>query len=260
MKTILRKSPQYFQEIMGVLALVIVMSLMELVGWLSSIKPVVELLLLPASRTFSTLIIGSTTPAIHFGQMISRPNQLRELEQSYAVALSQLSELDQLRRENLALREMLENTDRTLTKKLITAPIVSLSVPAIAAGQQDGVLPGSQIGARGVLLGVVQEVSVHQSTVKLLSGHDSAPVLVQTEKGVQGLVEGNGQEVILTQIPREEVIASGQRVVTLGQPGIAGGLLVGTIGEIITSDSAPVQSAIVNQLVSFYELSIVEVW
>lgn len=260
MKLILPETPRYSRELLGILVFVIVISLMELVGWLGIIKPVVERVGLPLSQIHARVIGSVASSANYFGQAVLRTEQVRELERGYAIALAQLSELEQLRQENQILREMLENTDRTLETKRITAPIVSLSVPAISAGEQEGVVSGSMVGARGILLGRVKEVSMHQSTVELFSGPASAPVLVKTESGVQGLVQGNGQQVILTQIPREEAIAGGQRVITLGQPGISSGLLVGTVGEIITRDSAPVQSAVVNQPVSFYEVSIVEVW
>lgn len=260
MKSILPESPKYGQEIIIIVSLVIVMGLMELVGWFGSIKPVAQALGLPLSVTQARIIKSVSGGVNYFSRSVLRPTEIRELEQNYAKALANLSELDQLRQENQILREMLENTDRTLETKIITAPIVSLSAPAVSAGEQEGIVPGSVVGAHGVLLGRVKEVSAHQSTVELFSGRSSAPVLVKTEDGAQGLVQGNGQQVILTQVPRDELISTGQRVVTLGQPGISAGLLIGTIGEIITKESSPVQSAIVNQLVSFYGVSIVEVW
>lgn len=260
MKLILHEKPKYFQEVIGIFALVILLGLMELVGWIRLINPPIQAVSLPLNQVYARAIGAISRSTSYLGRVLTSPEEMRQLEHNYAGALAGLSELDELRQENQILREMLENTDRTLETRIITAPIVSLSVPAVSAGEHEGVLVGSMVGARGVLLGRVKEVSTHQSTVDLFSGVTSAPVLVRTESGVQGMIQGNGQQVILTQIPREAEIESGQRVVTLGQPGISSGLLIGTIGENITEESAPVQSAIVNQHISFYEISVVEVW
>lgn len=260
MKSILTQSPRYYQEFLGIVVLAIIIGLMELVGWLGFLRPAVEVVGLPVSQVYTRAIGSVLSTGKYLDLAMLKPAEVRELEHNYARVLSQLNELEQLRQENQILREILENTDRTLEKKQVTTPIVSLSLPTIAIGQKDGVSIGVMVGARGVLLGRIKEVSDRQSTVELFSSYDSQPLLVKTETGTQGIVQGDGQQVILTQVPREETLASGQRVITVGQPGISSGLLVGTVGELVTKSSDPFQSAVVNQPVSFYDSTIVEVW
>ena len=51
----------------------------------------------------------------------------------------------------------------------------------------------------------------------------------------------------------------GERVLTLGQPGVPSNLYVGSIQNLLTKSADPVQSAVLEQYVSFYEASLVEV-
>lgn len=260
MKSIVPESPKYLREVAVTVSLILLLGLVELVGWFRPVRAAVELSTAPIAQVQIRLIHAITVPGNYVGQVITQSQKVRQLEHNYAAVLAQLSELEQLRRENQALRELLENSDRTLELRQVAAPIVSLSVPTIAAGADEGVQLGAMITARGVLLGSVSEVMVHQASVSLLTNFGASPVLAESDSGVQGLVKGDGKRVLFTEIPRESELTVGQRVVSLGQPGISHGLFIGTITEIITEQAAPVHTAVLDQHISFYEVPIVEVW
>lgn len=260
MKSIIPETPNYAKELVVVIFLSVLFGMVELVGWYRPIRGVIEFIGVPINSAQVRFVQAIATPGQYLVQSFNQAEKTKQLEENYAAALSQLSELEKLRQENQALRSLLENSDRTLESRKITSPLISLSKPTIAAGVSEGVAVGNMVTARGVLLGLVEEVSEHQSSVALLSGRESSPVLAETEGNIQGIIEGNGRRVIFTQVPRDYELEVGQRVVTLGQPGIPSGIFIGTIEEVITNQAAPVHSAILSQQVSFYQMPVVEVW
>ncbi len=110
-----------------------------------------------------------------------------------------------------------------------------------------------------MLVGLIKETSNYQSTVNLLFQNSTTPILVETESGVEGLMIGNGKNILLTEIPKEANIEVGEKVMTLGQEQIKPQLFVGQIQQIIDRPSSPIKEAIISQETSFYEASIVEV-
>jgi len=138
--------------------------------------------------------------------------------------------------------------------------VVSLAYPAVAAGSQSGVRQGEMVTFQNTLLGVITQVSEHQSRVALLTRKDSVPILAKTSSGMQGIVTGNGKQVILTEVPHGIELNKDERVVTVGQEGIRRDVLIGVIGAVITRPSAPTQTAIVQQQVSFFDAPAVEIW
>jgi cell shape-determining protein MreC len=63
----------------------------------------------------------------------------------------------------------------------------------------------------------------------------------------------------LTEIPVNVKLEVGERVVTQGQDGIAPNIFVGRIASLESKPEAAVQTAVIEQVVSFYEATIVEV-
>ncbi len=241
-------------------ALIVFLGLMEYVGWFNPLRAAVEKQLQPLLAFEVEAVRLVQRPARAFSRSFERAEHQVELEKRYTLALSELSELQYLRKENEALRALLENTNRTLGERRVAAPVVSLSYPAVSAGEEEGIIEGSMVTYQDTLLGVVREVSPHQSRVSLLVSRDSVPVLATTDSGVQGLIRGDGKRTLLTEVPREAALTVGEKVVTLGQQGIRRQVFIGTISRIDTRASAPTQTAVVEQLVSFYEAPIVEVW
>lgn len=260
MKSIVPESPHHLQEAGLVIVLVLLLGLAELVGWFTPIRAAIEVVSAPIAHFQVQVVHVATVPGRYIGQVVRQSQRVRELEHNYAAVLAQLSELEHLRRENQALRELLENSDRTLQERQVAAPIISLALPTVAAGSAQGVQAGAVITSRGVLLGTVSEVSIHQSSVTLLTGYSTTAVLAESDTGVQGLVKGDGKRILFTEVPREAELRPGQRVVSLGQQGITKGLFIGTVSELITDQAAPVQTAVLNQHISFYEVPVVEVW
>jgi cell shape-determining protein MreC len=182
------------------------------------------------------------------------------LQYRYSEAAAELGKIQTLERENQELRKLLENSDRSYQSALITAPIVSFAQNFIAAGSQAGIRPGSAVLYKGTLLGLIDRVEEKQASVLLLSKLSDTRVWAETETGVTGLIQGNGREILLTEIKHDQSVAVGQLVFTASQVGIEKGLFIGKIARLSTTNQAQaVQTAVIEQIVNFYEVSLVEV-
>lgn len=189
----------------------------------------------------------------------SSARKIIDLELRYGEALSRLSQLEGVEEENRALRQLLENTDRQFREVIISQPIVSYAAPAISGGSQVGMEQGMVVVVKGVVVGLVDQVFDDYATISLLVYSREVSLLARTENGVEGLVVGNGKNVIFTEVSQESEITPGERVVTVGQPGIEPDLFLGLIGDIEQNPASPVQTATVRQPVNFYQSRVVEV-
>lgn len=214
-------------------------------------------------QPFAVTAAQSTAALLAPSEAIFRTQQLqyrlRDLEGRYAELLSQVNELEQLRSENQALRSMIENTDRSLAPTVLAAPITAYGSSFIGIGAEEGVVVGDPVLLGNVLLGRVSEVSWRQSQVMLLSQPQTTPVVVQTESGLTGLVTGDGRRVLLTELETNSTIELGSVVRTVGQPQIAPGLTIGQVVSVLENEAAGTQQAVLDQGVSFFDTTLVEV-
>lgn len=260
MRLLMYKSHTFVQELLFVMAVGIVVLLAERVGWSSFLIAHLQKILVPISREVSSFIQFVEQPLFSLNHMYASAEELSEVKIKYAESLALLTELDTLKKENQQLRQMMENRHLSLNERIVAAPVVSYGYPAVAVGTAQSVREGSLILVADTLLGRVIEVGAQESRIELLSSKESQPVLVQTESGLQGLAKGTGRGVVLTQLPPDSVIIPGQRVTTLGQPGIKSGIFVGIISADQVQATAPVKTVPLDQLVSFYATSLVEIW
>lgn len=248
------------KEYLTALLLIILVGMGEYVGWTTPVAGQTQRMINPILAFEAEIVRVVYWPFESLFVGYHSAEQLRTMQNKFAAQSAELHELAKLRRENQTLRGLLENSDRTLEDRKIASPVVSLAYPAVASGTKHGVSQGGMVTFQNTLLGVVTQVSEHQARVALLTKKDSLPVLAKTENGVQGIVVGDGKRVRLTEIPHSAEVNKGDRVVTVGQEGIKRDVLIGTIREVETRPSAPTQTAIIEQLVSFYDAPVVEIW
>jgi len=229
--------------------------------WLGIVRPamsVFERALQPAVVKISQLVINATQPLVLFKKSFNSARRVQELEQEYSQSLAKISELEYLEKENQELRRLLQTRQKT-APVVVAAPIISLGQPSISIGRAANVKTGQPVLVAETLVGLIKSTSDYQSVVSLLSQHTAVPILVKTESGVEGLVMGNGKNILFTEIPKEAEISIGELVVTVGQEQIQSQLLIGRVQQVVDQPSAPIKQAIIQQEVSFYEASIVEV-
>ncbi len=254
-----RSTEQIHQQyIVRSLMIIGVMIVMEFFGFLHGLRSIEEKMLLPSMRLGNECVHVVEIPYFALSKQILGYQHVQDLELRYAEAVAQLAEIDRLRAENQALRDLLHDTDRTLAKEVI-APIIGYGKPFIAAGSEKGVGEGNMVLLQNVLIVRIGQVSTNQAEVIVLGHPNSIPVLAKTEHGVTGTIIGDGRRIWLTELPVDADVQIGERVVTVGQSGIAPGIALGKISTIEKKDGAPTQRATIDQLVSFYESQMVEV-
>jgi rod shape-determining protein MreC len=185
--------------------------------------------------------------------------KVTQLEAEYSRVLAELTRLETVEQENKELQKILQNSDRLAVETVVTYPVTSFSRQVIAVGEQQGVEVGQPVMIAGTVVGLVSKVDSSSSQVQLLSQKLEYPILVKTDTGVEGIIKGENNQIVLSEVLPETEVVVGSRVITTGQPGIDKGLLVGTVGKKISPAQSPVQSFMVNQEVNFYEAQIVEV-
>lgn len=196
---------------------------------------------------------------IHIRQQYKLARRVQDLELKLAQSSAQLGDLDQLRQENQELRKLLNSADRSLSRIVLSQPIVSYAQPTISVPSELNLLSGTAVLVEGVMVGVIRETKLGVASIDLLWSKDVSPVLALTDTGVQGLVVGDGRRVLLTEVPIDQELEIGQRVITVGQRGVEKGLFLGEVRSILTGNSSAVKTAVLEQYVSFYEANLVEV-
>jgi rod shape-determining protein MreC len=240
-------------------AVTVIFSLLEYLGVLQPIRKMGERIINPGLKTGAVVVRAVRWPYEMILFTRHGVQRIQDLEYRYNETSAQLGELTKLQEENQALRALIENSDRTLSARVVTTPILAYGYPMVGVGQTAGVRAGALVLIAQTLVGQVTEVSEYQANVRLLSHAQSQPILARTESGAEGLVKGTGSKVVLTEVPKEVVLTVGERVVTAGQPGIDRDLFLGRIVSLDQNPAAPVQTATIEQVVSFYEARVVEV-
>lgn len=235
--------------------------LIELVGWAEPVERTLGRMLTPLSEQAAYSVRVVLSPLGAMAHSYRSEVELSELRVQHGAALAKLTELERVEAENVALRQLIQNRHIDLTERIVASAITSYVQPTISAGSEDGVRPGQLVGSNGVLLGRVRQVSERQSSVELLTSPNAEEqLLVVLESGSQGVIKGNGRFAVVTHVSRTAEIQLGERVITLGQPGVPAGVLVGVVGQLVHASTEPFTTVRLEQPQSFYSVSIVEVW
>lgn len=252
-RTNLKKEWIWVGTVIGLLVLA------EFVGMDRYLRRVGETVLNPVMIGAERVVAGVAWPWMRLQSLTTAQRRIQDLEFRYAEASAQLGEMNALQKENEALRNLLNTNDIKLEQRFITTPIIAYGKPLIAGGAEEGVREGAMVLVAQTLVGRIGAVSERQSEVELLSRATTAPILARTESGVEGLVRGDDKRVLLTEIPTNVELKVGERVVTQGQEGVAPNIFIGRIASLNTRPESAVQTAVLEQLVSFYQTNVVEV-
>ncbi len=247
------------RQIVGLLVLVISIFMLERVGWAARLQEQTVTWLQPIEFFGMHTAEVLEFPFYIIEHEHKNLEEVQNLKRSYATALAKLSELESVQKENEALRAVIAASPGHTEKKRLAAPVLSYALTAVAMGSADGVSEGDLVYISDVLMGRIVRVQKTQSELVLFSAREAEPVLVQTESGVQGLLVGTGKRTELTQVPVQLTISPGERITTVGQQGIPPGQFVGIVASVAQPSTAPTQTAVIDQLQSFYTVPVVEI-
>lgn len=198
------------------------------------------------------------------GTLAGLARENAELEQRIDELSFENSRLQTAKAENAALRRAL-NFQEQQTYETIPAEVSALDPTGfsqtivINKGESDGVILGQAVIAPpGLLVGRVTKTYRTTSEVTLITDPSMTISGEVTETGARGLVKGeHGLSLILDLVTQNEVIKSGDRIITSGLAGdFPRGLLVGEINAIKTSSSELFQQAFVSPVADLKNLKL----
>ncbi len=247
-----------------VLSLLIIGSLIvfNTQGWLNPIKNILYSVITPGEE-LSYRVSFQVNRFFDFLSSVNElENQNNELKEENQRLLGELSQLNEVARENGLLRQQISVTENQ-PEELIMANIVGQDSSdlrryfLINKGYRDGIKEKSVVIAAGnLLVGQVTEVNRSFSKVQAIVDSSARVNALIQESSITGLVKGEkGEGLIIDLLPQSESIEEGQLVISSGLAGfLPGGLLIGQIEEIISSDVQISQMARLKPAVNFNQL------
>lgn len=177
---------------------------------------------------------------------------------------ARIAELQSVQNENETLRTDLNFAKSHPELKLTPANIINYSPEAISQvvtidlGERDGIKEDQAVVAQGFLIGKVKRISASTSEVWLLANRNLLTPVRLTGSQTTGILSGGIRGMVVTNIPIDTVIQSGELVVTANLENLyPAGIAVGKVEEIISRTeeiflavriSSPVNVAAVNQV------------
>ena len=181
------------------------------------------------------------------------------------------NQLNVCREENEKLKKLL-GTPLPSTWKFLMAKVVGLSGEMrVDKGKQDGVKEGMMVISENILVGRVTAVDEFISRVQKLDDvRTKIPVVVKRPASAgasagkpggniqaRGLLVGQGGSLILDRVLQSEDIQKGDLVVTSGEEGWLGDLVIGQVEEVLPKSAEVYKKAKVTPLVDYQKLRIV---
>jgi len=179
---------------------------------------------------------------------LQKDNQ--KLENKISVLMSEISTMEEAKKENDNLRKLLKFTQTTKAnyvsgEVIFYDPSNSRQAIMINRGTKDNVKNGNPVISEGYIIGRISETGETSSKVLLAIDPDSIiPAAVQATSST-GLIKGQiGFGLLLDNVPQGEKISKGDIVITSGLGGeLPRGLIIGTIDEVNSRDNGIYQQA-----------------
>lgn len=190
--------------------------------------------------------------------LLEERDYYRDLSASLAKKIQETSALEaQVRELSTLLEYSSASTNTTFIANIISSTFNQQSRSLyLDLGSEDGMRSGlAVIIENGHLIGIIDEVDVYRSRVKLIQDQSSKiPSSVISTNKTSGLIEGSGGFILkMNYIPQSETINVDDVVVSSGLDGnIPKGLIIGVVSEIIHDVVSPFQQAYIEP---FYDIS-----
>ncbi len=164
------------------------------------------------------------------------------------------TQLQQLKRENDTLRQMLkfqaEKSDIQAVQAAVIGgdPTSDMQILTIDKGTQDKITAGmAVVSPGGILVGQTKDVKANRATILLITDLSSSIAVATQRTLVPGVLEGRWQKqgrLLMTHIPRDEQVQNGDILLTTGVGGIfPRGLIAGQVYAVRQSDVATEKQA-----------------
>lgn len=206
----------------------------------------------------------SNTRAIIFSTTI---NSESKLEDENRKLKEKLSELEILKRENIALRSQFEESI-SAQFKLMPAKIVGYKGRGvynffiINAGINQGIESGMAVIVGNTLIGTIHKTSQNISEVRTILHPEFSTIVKYPTTNARGILRGYNSYMIMENVLITDVLEKDGIVVTMGEVnntniGIPSNLSVGKIDSIERIDTASFQTAQIEPLIDYSQISTV---
>lgn len=236
----------------------VVVALLVLLGlfWLGVFRPF-ELFFARSVTPISRALYGASiyvNPGFEARTVNDLIRSYNELERRLATYQVNIAKLQDLERENTALRAQLQflsdRSYRTIGATVIGRQVdPSESTLIINVGTNDSIETGMPVITEGgVLIGTTADVTETHALVRLLTDSDSAiAATINSEDTSIGVVNGGfGITVEMNLIPQNERVIPGDLVITSGlTEAIPRGLLIGSVESVEREAYQPFQRAVI---------------
>ncbi len=189
-----------------------------------------------------------------------------ELKRQLGEAQLIITELEELRRENRRLSQLLNLTvPQGYTRT--SARVVGRSVTnlyqtlRISVGVESGIQPGAPVVSGQGLVGQVLESSLFSSTILLITDANSGVAVLSADNRSNGVIKGTGEVYLMMDyVAGSDLLESGEEVVTSGLGGVfPKGLPVGIVTSVTPDPVTHVKTATVLPYTDFSNLEEVSV-
>ena len=245
--------------LVGFLGMTTALGVAEVTGATELIQHYVGSSSAPAQLVVHQLIQRSQRPFFSLFTIWQNSISVEKLKSENGILLAELVELEQLQKENSELRAQIGIQPAPHTKQLISSPILSFPYRMVGVGSQNGVIPGSLVLVKGTLVGRLSVVETDYSRVTLLNDQDAIALIGVTNLGQRGIVRSSNHQLVLTEIPQDSSIKTGDKVMTAGEKGVKPGVFIGVIGQEKTKVTDAVKTFVIDQSQTFDTAIVVEI-
>lgn len=250
------------------LTTIITVAFLHYIGWL---RPIENLVIKGLSPLQSSVSQTSRFGKNFYDKWLKKRNLIKEneeLKNELIQTTIEGSRLRALQEENDLLKRELnfveESKLRFVSAKIITGIFDPFTRSVIInRGKKDGLERGlAVIADNGILVGKISEIYDDFAKVILLNDNSSkVAATVQNLDHTVGVVEGQyGLSFSMTNIPQNENIKEGDKVVTSGLEGkIPKNLLIAEVENVKSIESEIFKTAILKPIISLDNLSYVEI-
>ncbi len=202
----------------------------------------------------------------HFSVSSDPEKESDRLREENAQLRAKLSEMQNLKRDNDALRSQFEGESVELNS-LLPAQVLgfqgSITNPEaliIDRGANDNVRKGQAVVIGKNIVGIIDTVSERYSSIVVVTSASFSTVAKTSENSVLGVIRGAGDFLLFNQVAITDTLEEGDTVLTRGTistsgTGVPPDLIIGKVETVRKVESEPFQSAKVESLLDISRLT-----
>ncbi len=190
-----------------------------------------------------------------------------QLQEENRVLKEKLAGLELLERENIALRSQFEDNNSD-DFELIPANIIGYKGRGlyetflIGAGNDEQINAGMAVVVGNTLIGTIYKVNQNVSEVRTILHPEFSTIVKYPPTDARGIIRGFNSYLVLENVPITETLERDGILLTMGELnnegiGIPSDLSVGKIDSVEKIETAPFQTAHVEPLVDYSQISTV---